>query len=40
VEDDIWVPALAIAAGRGENLSDIIRDALRAYIEQPHQGDK
>ena len=34
VEDALWVPALTIAKQRGENLSDIIRAALRAYIEQ------
>ena len=34
VEDEIWLPALAKAAEREESLSDIIRDALRAYIGQ------
>lgn len=34
VDDDLWTAALAVAAERDENLSDIIRDALRAYIEQ------
>ena len=34
VEDALWLPALAIAKQRGENLSDIIRAALRAYIDK------
>ena len=32
-EDDIWLPAKAAAEERGENLSDVIREALRRYIE-------
>jgi hypothetical protein len=39
VEDALWVPALTIAKQRGENLSDIIRAALKAYIDK-HQGEK
>lgn len=34
INDELWTAALAVAAERDENLSDIIRDALRAYIEQ------
>lgn len=34
VDDELWGAALAVAAERDENLSDIIRDALRAYIEE------
>lgn len=34
VDDELWTAAQAVAAERGENLSDIIRAALRAYIEQ------
>jgi hypothetical protein len=39
VDDELWTAALAIAKQRGENLSDIIRAALRAYIDK-HQGEK
>jgi predicted DNA-binding ribbon-helix-helix protein len=39
IEDALWVPALTIAKRRGENLSDIIRAALQAYIDK-HQGEK
>jgi hypothetical protein len=35
VEDGLWLPAKAKAAERGENLSDVIREALRAYAELP-----
>lgn len=34
VEDALWLPALTIAKQRGENLSDIIRKALQAYINK------
>lgn len=34
IDDELWTAALAVAAARDENLSDIIRAALRAYIEQ------
>jgi len=33
VDDALWTAALQVAARRGEKLSDIIRNALRAYIE-------
>lgn len=32
VEDELWDAALAIAAERGENLSDVMRAALRRYV--------
>jgi hypothetical protein len=35
----LWKEAKAIAKQRGENLSDIIRAALQAYIDK-HQGEK
>ena len=31
-DDDLWTTAQSIAAEHGENLSDIIRQALRDYI--------
>jgi hypothetical protein len=34
VEDALWLPAMAKAKERGEKLSDIIRAALRAYLER------
>lgn len=34
VDDALWHAALAVAAERGENLSDIIRAALVAYIKK------
>ena len=34
VDDALWNAALAVATGRGENLSDIIRAALVAYIDK------
>lgn len=34
VDDELWNAALAKAEARNENLSDIIRAALRAYIER------
>ncbi len=34
VEDALWQPALTLAKERGDNLSDIIRAALAAYIEK------
>jgi hypothetical protein len=33
VSDELWQKALAKARERGESLSDVIRDALRAYVE-------
>ena len=33
VDDELWHAAQAKASERGENLSDVIRDALRAYVE-------
>jgi len=34
IPDDLWTAALTLARSRGENLSDIIRQALMDYIEQ------
>ena len=34
IPDDLWTQALTLARSRGENLSDIIRQALTHYIEQ------
>ena len=34
IKDELWQAAQAVAAERGENLSDIIRNALQAYIKQ------
>ena len=33
IDDALWTAALQVAARRGEKLSDIIRGALRAYVE-------
>jgi len=32
IPDDLWTQALTLARSRGENLSDIIRQALTHYI--------
>jgi len=34
IDDELWGAALAVAAERGDKLSDIIRAALTAYIKQ------
>ncbi len=34
VPEALWQPALTLAKERGDNLSDIIRNALRAYVEE------
>jgi Arc/MetJ-type ribon-helix-helix transcriptional regulator len=34
VDDTLWTTAQTVATGRGENLSDIIRAALVAYIDK------
>lgn len=34
VDDDLWLPAKAIAAARGESLSEVIRDALAEYVDE------
>lgn len=34
IDGDLWSAAHAKAAERGDNLSAIIRDALRAYIQE------
>jgi len=35
VPDEVWLPALAVARRRGENLSDVIRQALSEYATTP-----
>ena len=35
VEDELWVPAQEKAKKNNENLSDIMREALRKYLEEP-----
>lgn len=32
IEDEIWVPALRIAAIRGESLAAVMRDAVKRYV--------
>lgn len=34
VEDELWNAAKAIAAKRGDSLSDVMRDALRRYVKR------
>jgi predicted DNA-binding protein len=34
VDDELWEAAQAKAKERGDNLSAVIRDALRAYIQE------
>lgn len=34
VEDTLWEEAQAVASERGDNLSTIIREALRDYIQE------
>ena len=34
VEDELWIPAQEKAKKNDDNLSDIMRAALRAYLEQ------
>lgn len=34
VEDELWEEAKAVAKLKGETLSDVIRRALRKYIEE------
>lgn len=40
VDDTLWAAAQAAAAGQGENLSDIIRAALRAYVKEETFADR
>lgn len=35
VDDELWHAAQERAKERGESLSDVVRDALRAYAERP-----
>ena len=34
VDDDLWNAAKEAAAERGDNLSEVIREALRQYVKQ------
>lgn len=34
IPDELWYAALAVAAARGETLSDIIRDRLAGYLKE------
>lgn len=34
VTDDLWTRARAVAATRGESLSDVIRAALERYVKR------
>ena len=35
IPDDLWAAARARAVERGDHLSEVIRDALRAYVADP-----
>ena len=35
IPDPLWNEAQAAASERGENLSEVLREALRAYIAEP-----
>ncbi len=37
VEDELWKAAQAIAAERGESVSDVIRQCLQRYVKR-HRG--
>lgn len=37
IEDELWEAAQEKAADRGDNLSDIIRERLRDYIESENK---
>ena len=34
IEDELWIPAQEKAKKNNDNLSDIMRAALRAYLDQ------
>jgi membrane protein implicated in regulation of membrane protease activity len=34
IDDTLWTAALKVAAGRGEKLSVVIREWLKAYVEK------
>ena len=34
VDDSLWLRAKAIAEGRGESLSDVLRKALEQYVKR------
>jgi metal-responsive CopG/Arc/MetJ family transcriptional regulator len=37
IDDELWEAAQAKAAQDGDNLSAVIRDALRAYIQEDEE---
>jgi predicted transcriptional regulator len=39
VEDELWNEAKAIAAMRGDSLSDVMREALRRYVKRHRQAE-
>lgn len=40
VSDDVWIPAQTAAADNGDNLSEIIREALIAYTASHTKGSR
>ena len=43
IDDDLWEQARARAATDGVSLSEVVRDALRRYVEaeqEPQSGDR
>jgi predicted transcriptional regulator len=40
VDDDLWLRALVTAYRRGDNLPDVIRDALERYVDRRDKRDK
>lgn len=39
VEDELWEQAKEVAKANHESLSDVLRDALRAYVERGTSND-
>jgi len=40
ISDDLWDKAQRLADRRGENISDVVRDALAAYVDAHTPGRK
>lgn len=40
IEDGLWEEAQEVAAKQGDNLSIIIRDALRTYIKESESNER
>lgn len=40
VEDELWEASVAMAKEQGDNLSAILRDALRQYLESENNEDQ